>query len=88
MGRMVRQRGYLSSAQARVLQVLSCGGILTECRLAASAHLGAWRAHQAVSSLFERDFIVTGARRGRYEITRLGRDALAARGSECGRLDA
>ncbi|WP_157121301.1 hypothetical protein [Nocardia miyunensis] len=60
---MVRQRGCLSIAQARVLRVLSCG-------------------------LFERDFIVTGARRGRYEITRLERDALAANRSGHGRLDA
>ncbi|WP_157116395.1 hypothetical protein [Nocardia vaccinii] len=85
---MVRQRGYLSIAQARVLRVLSCGGMLTERQIAASAGLGAWRVRQAVSSLFERDFIVTGARRGRYEITRLGRDALAAGGSGHGRLDA
>jgi hypothetical protein len=87
MGRMVRRRGYLSSAQARVLRVLSCGGLLTERQIANSANLGAWRTHQAVSSLFGRDFIVTGARRGRYEITRLGREALAADQSESKQLD-
>ncbi|MFI5778343.1 hypothetical protein [Nocardia sp. NPDC051570] len=76
---MPRQPGSLSPAEARILQALNHGGMLTERQIKISASLTAWTTHQAISNLASRSLIVTGARPGRYEITRLGRNTLAAR---------
>lgn len=79
-----RQPGSLSVAQARVLRALSYGGMLTEHQIRVSASLTAWTTRQAVVNLVGRNLIVTGARRGRYEITDLGRNTLAAKASDYG----
>ncbi|WP_157124837.1 hypothetical protein [Nocardia pseudovaccinii] len=81
---MAQQEGSLSVPQARVLRTLSCGGMLTEQQIKISASLTAWTTRQAVANLASRNLIVAGARRGRYEITRLGRNMLVAKASECG----
>ncbi|MFI6366384.1 hypothetical protein ACIBG0_26950 [Nocardia sp. NPDC050630] len=81
---MAQQEGSLSVPQARVLRALSCGGMLTERQIKISASLTAWTTRQTVANLARRNLIVAGARRGRYEITRLGRNTLAAKGSEYG----
>lgn len=52
--------------------------MLTEQQIKISASLTAWTTRQAVANLASRNLIVAGARRGRYEITRLGRNTLAA----------
>jgi hypothetical protein len=60
--------------------------MLTEQQIRASASLTGWKTRQAVANLVSRKLIVTGARRGRYEITQLGRNTLAAKASGFGRL--
>lgn len=81
---MRQQDGSLSVAQARVLRALSYGGMLTEHQIKISASLTTWKTRQAVSDLTTRNLIVTGARQNRYEITRLGRNTLAAYASDYG----
>ena len=76
---MGQQQGSLTVAQARVLQALSCGGMLTEQQIKFSANLTQWKTRQVVAKLIGRNLIACGARRGRYEITRLGRDTLATK---------
>ncbi|MBF6065923.1 hypothetical protein IU500_33215 [Nocardia terpenica] len=83
---MSQQHGRLSIAQARVLRVLNCGGMLTERQIKIAASLTTWKTRQAVANLADRGLITTGARPGRYEITRLGRNVLAAHAFDYGRL--
>ncbi|RDI55771.1 hypothetical protein [Nocardia mexicana] len=85
---MNQQHGKLTIAQARVLRALSCGGMLTEHQIKISASLTEWTARQAVANLASRNLIMTGPRRGRYEITQLGRNTLAAKATDFGRVDA
>jgi hypothetical protein len=85
---MHQQHGSLSIAQARVLRALTSGGTLTEHQIKISASLSEWQARKAVVDLTGRNLIVTGARRGHYEITQLGRDTLAAKASDYGRPQA
>ncbi|QIS22021.1 hypothetical protein [Nocardia terpenica] len=84
---MNQEHGRLSIAQARILRVLNYGGMLTEQQIKISASLTAWKTRQAVADLAERTLIMTGPRQGRYEITRLGRNVLAAHASDYGRLE-
>ncbi|ATL68264.1 hypothetical protein CRH09_20830 [Nocardia terpenica] len=58
--------------------------MLTEHQIRISASLTAWTTRQAVANLVSRNLIMTGARRGRYEITNLGRNTLAAKASDYG----
>ncbi|QIS20931.1 hypothetical protein [Nocardia terpenica] len=81
---MGQQDGSLSVAQARVLRVLSYGGMLTEQQIKISASLTTWKTRQAISDLITRNLIATGARHNRYEITQLGRNTLAAYASDYG----
>ncbi|NKY29925.1 hypothetical protein [Nocardia gamkensis] len=74
---MAKQQGSLSAAQVRILRTLSCGGMLTEHQIKVSACLTAWKTRQALANLAGRELVVTGARKGRYEITPLGRTTLA-----------
>lgn len=74
---MAQQHGSLSAAQVRILRGLIRGGMLTEHQIEVSAALSEWKTRQAVANPAGRELIVTGARRGRYEITPLGRTNLA-----------
>ncbi|WP_159850688.1 hypothetical protein [Nocardia sp. CY41] len=74
---MAKQQGSLSAIQVRILRALSCGGMLTEHQIKVSASLTAWKTRQALANPAGRELVVTGARKGRYEITPLGRTALA-----------
>lgn len=58
--------------------------MLTEQQIKNSASLTAWTTRQTVANLASRNLIVGGAREGRYEITRLGRNTLAAKASNRG----
>jgi predicted transcriptional regulator len=75
---MAQQHGSFSVAQVRILRALNCGGMLTEQQIKVSAGLTEWKTRQALANLVSRALIVTGARKGRYEITQLGREMLAA----------
>lgn len=68
----------LSIAHIRVLQALNRGGMLTEYQLAVNGSLTRWKARQVVSNLRQRKLITTGTRRGWYQITALGQQALTA----------
>ncbi|WP_157227680.1 MULTISPECIES: hypothetical protein [Nocardia] len=80
--------GSLSIAQARVLRALNCGGTLTKKQIEVAAGLTRWKTRQTVTELTRRDLIFDSARLDRYEITRLGRNTLAAQASDFGRLEA
>ncbi|NKY48907.1 hypothetical protein [Nocardia vermiculata] len=73
-----RRRELLSITQERVLQALSYGGLLTETQIRLAAGLTAWRTRQSVAELARRGLITSGARPGRYEITRAGRNTLTS----------
>ncbi|MFI5776653.1 hypothetical protein [Nocardia sp. NPDC051570] len=75
----------LTVAEARALRALNCGGMLTERQIKNSANLDQWTARRTVANLASRGLIVTGARPGRFEITILGRNTLAAKSSDYGR---
>ncbi len=53
--------------------------MLTEQQIEVSADLARWKTRHALASLVSRDLVVTGARKGRYEITQRGRNTLAIR---------
>lgn len=77
---MAEQHGTLNVAHARVLRALSCGGMLTEQQIMVSASLTKWKTRQALANLTDRALVVsTQARRGRYQITQLGRNTLATK---------
>jgi predicted transcriptional regulator len=79
--RMAKQHGSLSVAQVRILRALSCGGMLTEHQIKVSVGLTEWKTRHALANLVSHELIVTGARRGRYEITQRGRKTLTTEAS-------
>ncbi|WP_280259283.1 hypothetical protein [Nocardia abscessus] len=79
---MAQQHVSLSVAQVRILRALSCGGMLTEHQIKVSASLTEWKTRQALANLVSHELIVTGARKGRYEITQRGRNVLATEASD------
>jgi RIO-like serine/threonine protein kinase len=83
---MAEQHGSLNEADARILRALSCGGMLTEQQIKMAAGLTGWRTRQALANLTGRALVVTTqARRGRYQITQLGRNTLAAKAFDFGK---
>ncbi|MFX0580689.1 hypothetical protein [Nocardia nepalensis] len=83
---MAEQHGSLNVAQGRVLRALNCGGMLTEQQIMMSASLTKWKTRQALANLTDRALVVTTeARRGRYQITQLGRNTLAAKPFDSGK---
>ncbi len=83
---MAEQHGSLNVADARILRALSCGGMLTEQQIMMSASLTGWKTRQALANLTGRALVVTTqVRSGRYQITQLGRNALATREFNFGR---
>ena len=78
--------GSLTPTQARVLRALNGGGMLTEQQIQAAAGLTRWTAKRTIANLTRRKLIFVRARLGRYEITRLGRNTLAAKHPNFGQL--
>lgn len=86
---MQRNDGSLSIAQARVLRALACGGMLCKAQIQAAAGLAKWMTGRTIAELSRRNLIYAcAAWPGRYEISRLGRDTLASKPSNFGRLGA
>ncbi|MGY2011216.1 hypothetical protein ACW9HC_29940 [Nocardia gipuzkoensis] len=79
---MAQQHVSLSVAQVRILRVLSCGRMLTEHLIKVSASLTEWKTRQALANLVSHELIVTGARKGRYEITQRGQNTLSTTTSD------
>jgi DNA-binding IclR family transcriptional regulator len=70
---LVVSRGrVLSAAQTRILAVLRPGGLLTQHQIWKAAGLNPWTSRRAMKRLAARGLIVTGAKKGRWQITREG----------------
>lgn len=78
--------GSLSIAQARVLRVLKGGGLLTAQQIQRAAGLARWMTKRTLGELTRRHLILERALQSRFEITDLGRNTLAAKHPDYGRL--
>ncbi|MEV5838961.1 hypothetical protein [Nocardia sp. NPDC052112] len=62
--------------------------MLTEQQIKMTAGLAGWRTRQALANLTGRALVVTTlGRRGRYQITQLGRNTLATKAIDFGQLE-
>lgn len=83
---MSQQQGSLTTAQARALRALARGGALSRPQIKAAARLTKWEARRVVANLHGRGLIAHGGHRDRFQITRLGRNTLAAKPFTYGNL--
>ncbi|WP_216903753.1 hypothetical protein [Nocardia alni] len=80
---MTERDAHLTFAQAGVLRALNIPGELTEPQIRFETGLTVGATRQTVVNLVQRALVVT-PRPGRYQITRLGRNTLAATASGYG----